>query len=171
MQKQSKNKVSAEILIDAPGVRVWEVWSSFGNVADYVASIPKSYSIGDTPPGVGAMRRCDISNKMKVDETITAWEPGEGYSLEVTTATGVPIKKMLGSFTLAASGHETRATISMEYEMKGIARFFPIKGMMRQQAKDHLLGLKHHIETGQSIEPKMLRQLRKSYAGVCRATG
>ena len=117
------------------------------------------------------MRRCDISEKMKVDEIVTAWEPGKGYSLEIASAKGVSIKKMVGSFTLAPDGDETRATISMEYEMKGIARFLPIGGMMRQQAKDHLLGLKHHIETGQSVEPKMLKGLRKSYGAVCRATG
>ena len=59
----------------------------------------------------------------------------------------------------------------MEYQMKGIARFLPVKGMMRQQAKDHLLGLKHHIETGDAIEPRMLKGLRKSYAEACRAIG
>ena len=34
--------VSAQITINASKNKVWGIWSKFSNVADYIASVPKS---------------------------------------------------------------------------------------------------------------------------------
>ena len=55
----------------------------------------------------------------------------------------------------------TRAT--MNYRIKGILNILPIGFLMRQQVRDHLLGLKYHIEKGQLVREVNLKSARKLY--------
>lgn len=168
MKSNSLKTVRAEATINASKDAVWNVWAQFNNVADYSASIPKSYSLGGKSSGLGASRRCDISNTGQVDEMITEWVPGERYSMEKIASKGVPIKIMEVSFMVARIDHNTTAVnIEMRYRMKGLFHYLPVKGAMQQQARDHLIGLKHHVETGEIVYEKMLKSLRKQYSGEC----
>jgi hypothetical protein len=49
--------------------------------------------------------------------------------------------------------------------MKGLIRFLPLRRAMERQAADHVIGLKHLVETGEAVTPQLLRSLRKRYAG------
>jgi len=169
MNSKSLKTVSAETTINASKDAVWNVWAQFNNVADYAASIPKSYTLGGKSSGLGASRRCDISNKMQVDEMITEWVPGERYSMEVIANKGVPVKTMEVCFMVAKIDHGmTSVSIEMKYRMKGLFHYLPVKGAMQQQARDHLMGLKHHVETGEIVSEKLLKAIRKRYSGDCR---
>lgn len=159
--------VSAEITINASKQTVWSIWSKFVNVSDYIAGVPESYGIGNIKSGLGACRRCDISEKMQVEERITDWQEHQGYSMEVYRATGVPMDTMKVDFELTELAGKTKATVTMHYKMKGLLRFLPLKGLLNQQAKDHLMGLKHHVETGDKVVEQSLKTIRKQYSTVC----
>lgn len=153
--------VHATITIHAPKADVWRIWSTFTNIADYHPDIPKSYGIGTIQSGLGAARRCDIDARTQVDERITAWEEGERYSMQVIHSTGLPIDQLAVDFTVAAQGKTTQAELTIHYRMKGILRFLPTQGMFRKQAENHLLGLKHHVETGETVSKTLIKHLRK----------
>ncbi len=155
--------VRAETIIRAPVGQVWDIWSAFGNVADYVPAIPKSYLITDVELGIGAQRRCDISDKQIVDEEITEWIPGESYTLAVTRVEGVPMDSLIAQCKVLPEGPDTRAVIDVQYRMKGVLDLLPIGWLMCRQAKDHLIGLRHHVETGCTVDPGSLKKLRKQY--------
>lgn len=160
-----ENAVGAGIEIQATRDKVWRVWSQFGNVQDYVAGVPKSYLTGTTQEGIGTERRCEISPKQVVDEKITDWEDGSRYVMEVTRATGVPIGSLSADCRVGGTNGAATATISVRYSMKGLIRFLPLKRPMERQAADHLIGLKHLVETGEAVTPQLLKSLRRRYAG------
>ncbi len=154
--------VSCSITIQKPQKEVWEVWSKFVNVSDYIASIPVSYGIGDIETGVGTRRRCEISEKMIVEERITRWHEGTGYSMEVYHSTGTPIDKLTVDFELKQHGDGTVAEITINYQMKGILDYLPMKPLFRKQAKEHLIGLKYHLETDEKVTENMMNAITKN---------
>jgi hypothetical protein len=160
-----ENTVGAGIEIQATRDEVWRVWSEFGNVQDYVAGVPKSYLTGSTQEGIGTERRCEIGPKHVVDEKIAAWEDGSRYVFEVTRAKGVPIGSLSADCRVEGANGVAIATISVRYSMKGLIRFLPLRRAMQRQAADHLIGLKHLVETGEAVTPQLLKSLRKHYAG------
>lgn len=110
--------------------------------------IPESCLITDGGLGVGAKRRCDISDKQVVEEEITERRPGESYALSVTRVKRIPMDSLIARCSIAPEGTNTRTVVVMQYRMKGVLALLPIGWMMRRQAKDHLIGLRHHVDTG-----------------------
>lgn len=155
--------VYSEIQIDLPKALVWQAWSTFFNVADYVPTILKSYSIGTIITGPGAIRRCVIKKDMQVEERITNWVPEEQFSFEVIKTMGVPMKKLEAVMSLKNVGSFTLAKMSVSYQMKGVLRFLPTNSMMLNQTKNHLIGLKHYLETDEIVTPSKLKVIRLSY--------
>ena len=155
--------INATMRINASKLEVWQTWSKFTNVADYIAMIPKSYGIGDKESGLGSCRRCDISEKMQVDERITSWDEGKSFSMEVYQSTGVPIDIMEVDFSVQeVNNNTTQASMAIRYKMKGIMKFLPTNILLRKQAEDHLKGLKYHIESGDIITEDIMKILGKS---------
>ena len=155
--------INATISINASKSDVWQIWSKFTNVADYIAMIPKSYGIGDKESGLGSCRRCDISEKMQVDERITAWNEGNSFSMEVYESTGLPLDIMEVDFSVQKiDNNTTQASMAIRYKMKSIMKFLPTNILLRKQAEDHLKGLKHHIESGNIITEDIMKALSKA---------
>ncbi|MEP4091090.1 SRPBCC family protein [Reichenbachiella sp.] len=155
--------VSAQIFINVPTDQVWALWSKFDNVADFVPMVHDAYTVGDITEGLGQARRCNIQPGVYVEERITAWDPGKAYAMEVYQKEGVMIDKMQVDFQVKPSGDGTLGLVHMSYQMQGLADFLPIYGMMKTQAIDHLVGIKHLSETGEKITAELLETLKKKY--------
>ncbi|WP_422359988.1 SRPBCC family protein [Reichenbachiella sp.] len=155
--------VSAQIFINAPTDKVWELWSKFDNVADFVPIVHDAHTVGEITEGLGQARRCNIEPGVYVEERITAWEPGKAYAMEVYQKQGVLIDQMQVDFQMKPSGDGTLALVHMSYKMQGLADFLPIYDMMKTQAIDHLVGIKHLSETGEKITTDLLETLKKKY--------
>lgn len=162
--KTQSKTVSAEIIINAPKEVVWDTWSKFNNLDQYVPMVHKSETIGDIDYGLGHTRRCDIANDTYVEEKITAWDSGNSFSMEVYKTKGVSINKMKVNYTISRIEDGVKASIVMNYQMKGLMDFIPIEGVMEQQAIDHLIGLKHLVEIGNKLDGKKLEELREKYS-------
>lgn len=155
--------VSAQIFINAPTDQVWALWSKFDNVADFVPMVHDAQTVGDITEGLGQARRCNIQPGVYVEERIIAWEPGKAYAMEVYQSAGVMIDQMLVDYQMKPSGTGTLALVHMSYQMQGLAEFLPIYDLMKKQAIDHLVGIKHLSETGEKITAELLKTLRKKY--------
>lgn len=156
--------VSAQIYINAPTAQVWDLWSRFDNVADFVPMVHDAHTVGDITEGLGQARRCNIQPGVYVEERITAWDPGKAYAMEVYQKEGVMIDKMQVDFQVRPSGAGTLALVHMSYKMQGIADFLPVYGAMKAQAIEHLVGIKHLTETGEKVTTEMISALKKRYA-------
>ncbi|WP_420583069.1 SRPBCC family protein [Reichenbachiella sp.] len=155
--------VSAQIFINAPTDQVWALWSKFDNVADFVPMVHESHTVGDITEGLGQARRCNIQPGVYVEERITAWEPGKAYAMEVYQSAGVMIDQMLVDYQVKPSGTGTLALVHMSYQMQGLAEFLPVYDLMKKQAIDQLVGIKHLSETGEKITAELLEILKKKY--------
>ena len=77
-------KVSAEIVIDAPAEKVWEVLADFAGIHKWAPAITNSYSTSKYNGGPEASRHCDIAGFGSVEEDITDWIEGSEFKYRAT---------------------------------------------------------------------------------------
>ena len=96
-------------LIEATPEQVWAVLADFASISTWADFVDHSSLLTDQTEGVGMTRRIQMG-RTTVIETVSAWEPGVSLSYEIT---GLPpvIKSVTNTWTLAASGDATTATI------------------------------------------------------------
>ena len=163
--KSQQKQVTAEIIIQAPLESVWETWSAFSNVNKYVPSVRDAHTISDITGNVGHARRCSISTDVFVEEEIIAWNPERSFEIELRNMQGMVFLDHMNVLSeVEVYKQDTKAHITMTYKMKGIVDWLPIRGVMRQQAIDHLLGLKYLIEKGRSVDESTIKLLREAYS-------
>lgn len=148
------NKVEAQIVINAPVQRVWEVLADFGGVSRWAPSVTKSYSTSKNNGGPEASRHCDIAGFGSVEEDITEWNEGRDFTY---VATGVgPISEGYSTWAVKPQGDKTLVYTDLRYGV----RFGPIGALMNvlimrrkieKSMVNALEGLKHHVKTGESI--------------------
>lgn len=126
--------------IAAPRSAVWAVLADFPNIADWNSGVKTSFSTSDSAEGVGAKRHCDLSPIGGLEETIGEWAPDEKLVVNIDSATKLPLKHAVATFTLADDGDGTLARVDYGYEPK----YGPI---------------------GKLIGPMLDRQLTKGMAG------
>ena len=148
------NKVHAEIVIDAPVQKVWEVLADFGGVSRWSPSVTNSYSTSKDNSGPQASRHCDIVGFGAIEEHITEWN--EGRSLTYA-GTGVgPISSAYHTWSVKPEGDKTLVYVDLRYGL----RFGPLGALMNallirrkveQVLVNGLEGLMHHVKTGDLI--------------------
>lgn len=159
-----KKQVTAKILIEMPIEKVWDTWSTFNNVEMYIPMIHEAYTISDIVGGLGHARRCKISENAFVEEEIVAWDPGTSFELSLCKKHGVQIDEMSVHSEVEPHSEGTRAKITMKYSMRGLLNWLPIRSYMRQQAIDHLLGLKYFLEKGHRVNENTIKLMREAYS-------
>jgi uncharacterized protein YndB with AHSA1/START domain len=112
-------------IINTPRSAVWAVLSDFPNIADWNTGVKRSFSTSDAGKGVGATRHCDLTPIGELEETIAEWIPDERLVVHIDSATKLPLKSAIATFTLAGDD-STTASINYTYE----PRFGPIGAIM-----------------------------------------
>ena len=155
-----------EILINVPKSQVWDMIADLGGVVKFHPLVTKSYYVTDEKQGNGAARICELGPKNSVNETAIAWKEGESITLGVEFIKGQkpPVDNFTGTILLKEQGSGTVAAMIIEFAPK----FGPLGKLMdvtllRPQF-DKLIpkvlkGLKHHIETGETVDLQVLAQI------------
>ena len=86
--------------IPAPRSAVWAVLADFPNIADWNSGVKTSFSTSDSAEGVGAKRHCDLAPLGGLEETIGEWVPDEKLVVNIDSATKLPMKHAVATFTL-----------------------------------------------------------------------
>lgn len=110
--------IADHVHIDATPDQVWDLLADFGAAERYVPGVLRSWTVTESPSGVGAQRRCDIKGGMLLEE-VTAWQEGRGYTVELRESSGVPLQSMCVQFRLEASPPGTALHQTMVYRSKG----------------------------------------------------
>ena len=157
------NKVEAQIVIDAPVQKVWEVLADFGGVHRWAPSVTNSYSTSKNNGGPEGSRHCDIAGFGSVEEYITEWNKGRDFTYDFT---GVgPISEGNSTWSVKPQGDKTLVYVDLRYGL----RFGPLGALMNvlflrrkieQGLVKSLQGLRHYVKSGEPVDQKtQLREL------------
>ncbi len=159
--------VSAEIHINAPKKRVWEIVADLGAVSNFHPFVPKSYYDSVSKSDIGASRVCELNPNMALKETVLSWHDGESYVLEVEFVKGQkpPVNDLQARLSVKEINGGTLVTLQMSYQ----PRFGPIgwlidQMMIKPQYKKMLPsivdGLKHYAETKEVVDLNVLKRIK-----------
>ncbi|MEE8601714.1 SRPBCC family protein [Euzebya tangerina] len=70
---------------DRPTAAMWAVVSDLDSYADHVEALASTPVLRGS--GVGAVRQCVTTSDQRWQETVTAWDDGRSYEIEVDTST------------------------------------------------------------------------------------
>lgn len=140
--------VTVERVVAAPQSSVWAVLADYPNIVDWNEGIVASYAIGDATEGVGAQRQCDLApnGKMRMRETVTAWDPEEKLAVSIDNIEKMPVKAASMTFLLADRGDSTALTMRYEYDPKGGVLAAMLGPMMDKQMHKGFNGFVDNLE-------------------------
>lgn len=142
--------VQVERSMRAPRSQVWAVLADYPNIADWNEGVTKSYSTSEATEGVGAKRHCDLAPLGGLEETIAEWEPEERMVVSIDSASRIPVKRGLVTFTLVETGDEmtgTTVTLRYEYVPKGGPLGALIGPLLDGQLRKGFTGFLEQLET------------------------
>lgn len=144
-------------ILHASGDRVWNVLDDFGGVWRYNPSVESSRVLNDIETGTGACRECVFADGSRIEETITDYAPGEGYTVEFTDVGPYPLVSNVVRIDVEeADDHHSRVTFTAEFQPK----YGPLGWLMgrvvieqrfERQLDSVLDGLAAHLRTGDPI--------------------
>lgn len=156
-----------QVIIDIPCDKAWEKMQDLTVPHKYVPGLIKTEMHTQQLQGVGVSRRV-YKKMMALDETVTQWEEGKGFTLRLHD--GDKDKPLPASFFRYAieptQDGKTLFTATMGYTfwlgalgqlIDGPIVFPIVKGQIRDVA----LAVKHYYETGLTPTPADIKRLRQ----------
>ncbi len=138
------------IKINATPQRVWETLADFGAVSDWAPYMKSSHLIGETRFAEGMRRGMLHSWGFRFEETVTAWNKGEGFSFDVERAP-FPMKDVSESWRIGQQDGFSTVTTSVTYSMKlgligTLLDWLFVRFVVQREMRAGLNGLKKHLE-------------------------
>jgi len=148
-------RVPSEIRIDASKQKVWDVVADLGSVSVWNPTLADSHYTSEAKEGFEATRRCNFPDGGYVEERVTEWKLGEGFTLEVTEGT-VPFASANAALSFAEDGDGTVVNLALDYDLKADLSVDPQE--VERQTREELFplilaSLKQYIET---VEPILM---------------
>jgi ligand-binding SRPBCC domain-containing protein len=139
-------KLKEETAIDSSPAAVWEVLRAFGDVARWAPGIAWSSCLDDPPEGIGARRLMRHQWGFRLEEVVTAWDEGRGFTFLVKRAP-FPLNFVLETWTVAESGGRARVETTVEYNthIGIIGRLIDqvlVRHLIRREMRRGLAGLR-----------------------------
>jgi len=104
--------------IAAPRSKVWAVLADFPNISTWNDGVKNSVSTSSATEGVGAQRHCDLAPLGGLEETVREWEEGTKMAISIDSASKLPLKEGLATFTMSDDGDNTQFDLSYDYQPK-----------------------------------------------------
>lgn len=148
------NTLKVQTLINAPVEKVWEVLADFSGVEKWAPSVTKSYSLTENNGGPEAARHCDVAGFGGIEEYVTEWNEGSGFTFRVT---GVgPIREANSSWLAEGKDGKTLLTTSLEYTTRfgiigSVINVLMMRRKLRQGLAQTHAGLDYYLRTGETV--------------------
>lgn len=148
------SKINFAITIDAPIAKTWEVLGDFPNVYKWSPAVTASSAVPGHERGSDAVRVCEVPGFGTVDETVTDWTEGHGFTYEIV-ATG-PIKTAVSDWRLRSEDGKTVADVAVNFKVRfgalgSVMDRLVMRRMMKRALVRTLAGLKYYVETGNEV--------------------
>ena len=158
-----------------PWEKVWTILADLGAIQNFNPVVKKSYYTSETREGVGASRVCEFRPLGAIEESALDWQEGRSFTLDIRPLKKAPpFRKATARCQLNSVGQRTRVAVDIEYTLRfGLLGRLLDALMFRPQfgkaVPEILLGLKHYIETGETVNPAVVKRLKA--AGVVTPAG
>ena len=154
-----------EIEVNSSKEEVWDlVFNRFGEVNVFNPLIEGSHHTSGKKGEVGVERVCHLDAKNSVREKITAARGNDSFDIDIIEG-GLPMMKtMKGTFELKEiDTRKTRVIFTMKFNTKPAFMAIMMKGMMKKMLKKMLIGLKYHLETGDTVTKANISGIVKDF--------
>ncbi len=144
--------ISYQTEIHANRNQVWNTLKHPDKICEFHPLIKKSYMTSQLSPGRGAERRCHLIPMGVMQEKITDWDEGIGFTTEVVGGQMLPpYTFMKGRVELEDNSTHTLASFTFTYKLKfGFMGRIIDKVIIRPQFKnapyEYITGLKKYVE-------------------------
>ena len=106
------------LTLDATPDAVWTVLSRYMQIDEFAPQITSVDALTTGEPGPGAKRRNHFANGTSLVETVTDWNPGQGYKVELSDMAAMPLHAAQSEIRLTGVGGRTRVTWTFDYRVK-----------------------------------------------------
>lgn len=143
-------KLEDRILIEASKQNVWDVMADFGCAAPWAPGMRQSSLKGEKKAGVGTRRVLQHAWGFRIEEVITEWVDGSGYSFRLTKAP-YPMSDVHETWILRSDDIQALLTITVSYGMRlGLLGVlldkFLVRFLVAREIRLGICGLKHYVE-------------------------
>lgn len=150
IQANHVRKLVDRILIEAPMHAVWDVMADFGSTAPWAPGMVQSSLIGEKKTGVGTHRVLRHAWGFIIEEIVTEWVDGAGYSFKLVKAP-YPMRDVCETWILRSDDNHVLLTITVSYGMHlGLIGFLLdallVKFLVAREIRLGIFGLKHYVE-------------------------
>lgn len=157
-----------QVTIDIPCDKAWEIMQDLTVPHNYVPGLLRTEMHTEQKTGVGTSRRV-FKKMMALDETVTQWNEGEGFTLRLHDGEkDKPLPKSFFRYKIEAAGeNKTLFTATMGYTfwLGALGQLidgpivFPI---VKSQIRDVALAVKHYYETGLTPTSADIKRLKQT---------
>jgi hypothetical protein len=160
--------VSAEFELELSRDQAWQRMQDLSCPHMYVQGLTAVEFTTDQRQGVGASRRVTQGKSFKLDETVTEWNAGSGFTLRLHRGEKGPIPPLTQHFFdygIRESSGKVYLHNQMRYSV-GLGVFgslldkLLLKRVMRSQLRDVTLAQKMFYESGQAIDAAALKSAK-----------
>ena len=143
-------QIKEGITIDVSRDVVWAALENFGDVASWAPYMRRSALIGEKRTGVGTRRRLHHAWGFRLEECVTGWIDGRGFSFDVNRAP-YPMKNVREAWVLEQEKGRTIIGTSVEYDMflgviGSMLDAILVRFIVRREMRAGLRGLKAFLE-------------------------
>lgn len=150
---ESWRRLAEETVIESPSEAVWAVLGAFGDVAAWAPGIASSRCLGTRTGGIGARRLMRHVWGFRLEEVVTAWEEGSGFTFLVIKAP-FPLNFVLETWKVAPSGAQVRVETTVEYNTHAgplgrLIDYVCLRHLIRREMRRGLAGLRRSVGSDQ----------------------
>ena len=129
---------------------VWEAMADFGNASTWAPGMRKSSLKGDKKTGVGTHRIMRHSWGFRIEEIVTEWTTGTGYSFKLVKAP-FPMCEVCETWVLRPAESGALLTIVVTYGMRlgllgNLLDTVLVRFVVAREMRLSIRGLKRHLE-------------------------
>lgn len=144
-------RLEERIEISSSPDAVWQVLRNFGSAALWAPGVVTSLSNGDRTAETGARRVLRHLWGFQLEEVVTAWDEGRGYSFIVVKAP-FPLRNVRETWAIDTGSRDARVSTAVEYEMGlgpigNITDRVLMRHLIRREMRLGLAGLKRYVES------------------------
>jgi len=156
-QLPGRYEVKSEIIINTSASVAWDLLKDFGHVSNWAPSVTKSYYLGTQTSGIGTGRHCDIAGFGSIQEVITDWQEGKGFTYSVTPLG--PLAKSRSTWWLEhVDDQTTKLQVTFSYDLRygllgKILHKLVMRKKLEQSLPETLAATKNHLEVTLQFEP------------------
>lgn len=122
--------------IDATPDAVWAVLGRYMHVDEFAPLIASVDALTEGEDGMGSKRRNNFDNGTSVVEEVTAWKPGESYTVRLSDMAAMPLHEATSEVRIIPIEDRSKVTWTFDYRVK----YGPLGWLMGQTLMKMMMG-------------------------------